>query len=166
MRFPAFIPALAFASLALPGLAHGQDPDGAAVYERACASCHANPAADSRAPRREMLSQFAPEAILTSLTNGKMFRQGSELTEAERRAVAGFVAGRPVGAAAPPMTTGLCTAAPPRLTAAALTSGWNGWSGDPTNARFQPAARAGLTAADVPRLKLKWAFGFPGVNSA
>ena len=38
---------------------------------------------------------------------------------------------------------------------------WNGWGGDTTNTRFQPAAAAGLTAADVPRLALKWAMGFP-----
>ena len=42
---------------------------------------------------------------------------------------------------------------------------WNGWGNDPTsNARFQPAKAAGLTAAQVPQLKLKWAFGFPGVE--
>ena len=39
--------------------------------------------------------------------------------------------------------------------------GWNGWGNDLANTRFQPAAAARLTAADVPRLKLKWAFGFP-----
>lgn len=38
---------------------------------------------------------------------------------------------------------------------------WNGWGGDSSNTRFQPAAAAGLTAADVPRLTLKWAVGFP-----
>jgi len=31
-----------------------------------------------------------------------------------------------------------------------------------SNTRFQDAAAAGFTAAQVPRLKLKWAFGFPG----
>jgi polyvinyl alcohol dehydrogenase (cytochrome) len=46
----------------------------------------------------------------------------------------------------------------PELTGA---PSWNGWGGA-NNARFQSAAFAGLTAADVPRLKLKWAFGLPG----
>ena len=32
--------------------------------------------------------------------------------------------------------------------------------------RFQPAEMAGLAANDVPRLKLKWAFGFPGAVRA
>jgi len=39
---------------------------------------------------------------------------------------------------------------------------WNGWGVDPAEHRFQPSAMAGLAAKDVPRLELKWAFGFPG----
>jgi len=35
-----------------------------------------------------------------------------------------------------------------------------------TNARFQPAGAAGLTADQVPHLTLKWAFGFPDATSA
>ena len=42
---------------------------------------------------------------------------------------------------------------------------WTGWSPDTTNTRFQTAAQAGLAAGDVPRLKLKWAFGFPGATA-
>ena len=38
---------------------------------------------------------------------------------------------------------------------------WNGWGAGVTNARFQPADQAVLAAADVPRLRLKWAFGYP-----
>src|SRR5205085_11133007 len=34
------------------------------------------------------------------------------------------------------------------------------------NTRWQPTARAGLSAADVPKLSLKWAFGFPDATSA
>jgi polyvinyl alcohol dehydrogenase (cytochrome) len=40
---------------------------------------------------------------------------------------------------------------------------WNRWGVDPSQHRFQPSAMAGLAAKDVPRLELKWAFGFPGV---
>jgi polyvinyl alcohol dehydrogenase (cytochrome) len=43
---------------------------------------------------------------------------------------------------------------------------WNGWGVDPSQHRFQPAEMAGLAANDVPRLKLKWAFGFPGAVRA
>ncbi|HEY1759148.1 MAG TPA: PQQ-binding-like beta-propeller repeat protein [Bryobacteraceae bacterium] len=54
--------------------------------------------------------------------------------------------------------TGHCTG-----TAKAFAPGsgdWNGWGAETSNARYQ--AHPGLPAADVPRLKLKWAFGFPG----
>ena len=43
---------------------------------------------------------------------------------------------------------------------------WNGWNPDHSNARFQTAAGAGVTAAEVPNLSLKWAFGLPGVSVA
>jgi polyvinyl alcohol dehydrogenase (cytochrome) len=43
---------------------------------------------------------------------------------------------------------------------------WNGWGVDPTQHRFQPANMAGLSPSDVGRLKLKWAFGFPGATRA
>ena len=43
---------------------------------------------------------------------------------------------------------------------------WNGWSPDRSNARFQSAEAAGLTANSVPDLSLKWAVGFPGVTVA
>jgi polyvinyl alcohol dehydrogenase (cytochrome) len=43
---------------------------------------------------------------------------------------------------------------------------WTGWGGSEVQHRFQPADRARISAVDVPRLKLKWAFGFPGANQA
>jgi polyvinyl alcohol dehydrogenase (cytochrome) len=46
---------------------------------------------------------------------------------------------------------------------AASAGNWNGWGGDLANSRFQP--QPGLTADDVPHLKLKWAFGLPKESS-
>ena len=43
---------------------------------------------------------------------------------------------------------------------------WNGWGADLNNSRFQPAAMAGMTQDQVPRLQLKWAFGFPFASVA
>jgi polyvinyl alcohol dehydrogenase (cytochrome) len=152
--------------IAIPVVASAQPRDGAAVFQAVCATCHLMPAPDSRAPTREILAQLAPESIVTALTSGSMFRQGSTLTDAERRAVAGFLAGRPIGAAMPPSSAGRCSAAGPSLSATAIAAGWNGWGGTVANTRFQPANKAGLTAAAVPQLKLKWAFGFAGTTSA
>ena len=41
---------------------------------------------------------------------------------------------------------------------------WNGWGAGLNNSRSQPANMAGLSKNEVPRLKLKWAFGVPGVE--
>ena len=38
---------------------------------------------------------------------------------------------------------------------------WNGWGPTVTNTRFQDAAAGGITGAEVPRLRLKWAYGLP-----
>src|SRR5580700_9121160 len=37
---------------------------------------------------------------------------------------------------------------------------WNGWGRDPFNTRYQP--EPAIRAMDVPKLGLKWAFGFQG----
>src|SRR5439155_1235247 len=58
--------------------------------------------------------------------------------------------------------SGYCNTATPLK----ISASWNGYSTDIENSRFQPAKSAGITAADVPRLKLKWAFGFPGVTTS
>src|SRR5262245_48835323 len=131
---PPFVLLTVLLGLAAPAAA--QAPDGAAVFQANFASCHAEPAPDSRAPTAEVLAQLAPESILVALTSGQMFRQGSALTDGERRAVAGFLAGRPVGTAAPPSNVGRCTTKAPALTAADLANGWNGWGSGDTNTRF------------------------------
>jgi polyvinyl alcohol dehydrogenase (cytochrome) len=135
---------------------------GTATYDRACAGCHAT--AGSGAPTREALRAMSPEAILNALTNGKMQVQGSTLTDAERRAVAEFLAARAFGSEpAAAANAGKC-AASPAMTDPAASPGWNGWGNGVTNTRFAP--RGGLTSADLPRLKLKWAFGYANVNAA
>src|SRR2546428_8882061 len=58
-----------------------------------------------------------------------------------------------------------CPTTPP-LTDPAAGPHWNGWGAGVTNTRFQPADQARLNAADVPKLKLKWAFGIPNVMQA
>jgi polyvinyl alcohol dehydrogenase (cytochrome) len=133
-------------------LAATQSADGAAVYKAACAQCHDEPAA--RTPSREALKDRTADAVLMSLTGGSMAFNALTLSMAEKRAVAEYVSGKQLGASGD--TAGACTARKP-MTAIA---GWNGWGSDASNSRYQP--KAGLTPADVPNLKLKWAFAFPG----
>jgi polyvinyl alcohol dehydrogenase (cytochrome) len=183
MRFWAFI---AFAAIALSasGAAQGPPPGGArqgggpggpppgafgappappgqATYDRACASCHSE--ADTGAPTRNALRAMTPEAILNALVNGKMQQQGSALSDADRRAVSEFLAARPLGAT-PASTAASKCATSPAMTDPSRGASWNGWGNGTTNARY--AKDGGVTAADLPKLKLKWAFGYANINAA
>jgi len=55
-----------------------------------------------------------------------------------------------------------CAASPPPLDGALARARWNGWGNGIEQRRFQPADMARPSAAEVPQLKLKWAFGLPG----
>ncbi|MEO8678736.1 MAG: PQQ-binding-like beta-propeller repeat protein [Vicinamibacterales bacterium] len=68
-------------------------------------------------------------------------------------------------APAPEQPVGMCPAGTTLPDPASLPM-WNGWGNDTANTRFQNAKAAGLSAADVPKLTLKWAFGFAGATSA
>src|SRR4051812_29236699 len=70
-----------------------QAPSGAAIFENACAACHAAPA-DARVPAAAALRQRTPESIVDALTVGVMRQQGADLTDDARRAVAEFLTGR------------------------------------------------------------------------
>jgi polyvinyl alcohol dehydrogenase (cytochrome) len=52
----------------------------------------------------------------------------------------------------------------PGLADPASGAAWNGWGADISNSRFQTAKAAQMTAAQVPGLKLKWAFGLSGAK--
>ena len=154
--------------LCLPAVSAAQQaPNGETVYKQHCVGCHEG--SIPRAPNREALRAMEPEAIDTALSSFSMRRQGASLSSAERRAVAAFLSGRPAGSYRAPLEMigkdAYCSAgtAPRDPLAGAA---WNGWGIDPRNSRSQTAAAAGLTAADVPKLKLKWAFGIPGVSAS
>jgi polyvinyl alcohol dehydrogenase (cytochrome) len=59
-----------------------------------------------------------------------------------------------------------CGKAPPVASDPLSSPHWNGWGVDLAQHRFQPAAMAGLAAADVAKLQLKWAFGLGEVTRA
>jgi polyvinyl alcohol dehydrogenase (cytochrome) len=61
-----------------------------------------------------------------------------------------------------------CPGNPPLGDLTSLTSSlpaWNGWGAGIANTRHQGPVAAGLDAQRVGRLKLKWAFGFPGAEA-
>src|SRR5262249_10755631 len=139
-----------------------QAPDPEALYKSNCASCHDNP--EGRTPPRAALRDRTPEAILTAMTSGSMSVQAVNISPADKRRLAELLAGKPFSVASLLPIAGLCTTKPSPIGSLASKPYWNGWGVDATNARYQP--RPGITAADVPNLKLKWAFGFPGGTQA
>lgn len=59
-----------------------------------------------------------------------------------------------------------CTSAGRPIVDALSGPHWNGWGVDASQRRFQPSTMAQLAPDDVPRLKLKWAFGYPNAVRA
>ena len=133
--------------------------DGATLYKNSCAACH--DAGMERAPNRESLKSMPPERVLVAMESGAMVPMAGRLSTAERRALAEFLTGKTFGQAIPP-PQGLCTGAPGDSTDWAAGPHWTGWGANLDNTRFQDTSSAGITATDVPRLKVRWVFGFPG----
>src|SRR5271154_66839 len=69
---------------------------GFAVFQTRCMGCHGNPAVE-RAPAPAVIREMSPEHIYEALTTGVMKGQGSTLTEDQRRMLATFMSGRPLG---------------------------------------------------------------------
>ena len=152
-------------SLGNPGAARdaaAADRPPAEIYKTLCAACHEG--AVPRAPHSVEFQMLGPRTILTALESGVMQAQGALLTTTERRAVAEHLAGAALPAAQA-ATQVSCDAAhsrfdfnrPPPLA---------GWAMTLEGTRHVSAKVAGLRAADVPRLDLKWAFAFPGATRA
>ena len=130
---------------------------GRPIYVERCAQCHDK--AEGRVPSRFALLMRPPEAIVRALSGGVMRQQGEGLTQEQIKAVAAFITLRlPDPAGDPDPQANRCAGAPPSLDLNGPM--WNGWGRDLDNSRFQPAP--GIRAEDVPRLRLKWAFAFPG----
>ncbi|HWE53367.1 MAG TPA: PQQ-binding-like beta-propeller repeat protein [Bryobacteraceae bacterium] len=135
-------------------------PDPAAIYKARCASCHDN-STEVRIPKRAEIATRTPESVLATMVSGAMMIQAAGLTAEESRAVARYITGKEfaVGGA---VMSGMCSSPGKQFSIAS--TDWNGWGVDLDNSRYQP--KPGLAAADVPKLKLKWAFGFPGARQA
>jgi polyvinyl alcohol dehydrogenase (cytochrome) len=143
--------------------AAGAAAGAAALFDRACAECHSGD--DPRAPSVEALQSRSPQAIIDALTAGVMRYQGLGLTGDERRALAEYLTGRKLRGSVAGTTIGACGRRAP-LADLPTSPLWNGWGASLENTHFQSADRAGVTAAQVPHLHLKWAFGFADTASA
>jgi polyvinyl alcohol dehydrogenase (cytochrome) len=130
---------------------------GEALYRERCATCHEGGVA--RAPDRNALRQLSPERIGFALAYGMMSQQGRDLSRGQIGDIVRFLAGGP--AAPPPVLADSSCREPASVLSETSLPRWNGWGVDIRQHRSQPADQAQLAPADVPRLKLKWSFGFP-----
>ena len=140
---------------------------GWATFQTRCSVCHGNPTVE-RAQSPAAIRDMPPERTYDSLVSGSMQTQSQGLSDQQKRAVAEFMSGRPLGSAKQGDARNMPNkcASNPTLSDPTRGAAWNGWGADLSNTRFQPATAAGLTAAQVPQLKLKWAFGYPTGVSA
>ena len=133
-------------------------PNGAALYQSKCAQCH--DARMERVPSRAIIAEFPVEQVIEALTTGVMKPQASGLSAAEIRAIAVYLNAQQSGATSKELANQCKLAAVPiKLT----DSQWNGWGRDLDNSHFQP--KPGLKPEDVPKLKVKWAFAYPGART-
>lgn len=145
------------------GTALAQTIAGPRAFEQQCATCHKTVGAPEGAQDEWKLRRLSSEEIFEASGKGTVHTQPGSTTEEDRRLAAEYLGARKVGvpqAADAKQMRNHC-AGNPTITSLSANPMWNGWGNDLTNARFQPAKAAGLTAAQVPQLKLKWAFGLP-----
>ena len=150
-----------------PTLARAQSESaGVNQYFNNCASCHESTDPGHQAPKTGVLKQMTPEHVLDVLTSGSMRSNAAALSDQDKRLIAEWVGGRKIDTddvGSVEKMTNVCTTHPAVRESNA--PAWNGWGADLRNTRSQTAAAAGLTPAQVSRLQLKWAFGFPGATA-
>src|SRR5258708_5507565 len=163
----AFAASLAHAQAPAPAedLEHPQGTNaGIFAFTGHCATCH-DTGKSGAADRYTLNQRHTPEEVLASITAGSMTQYAKDLSEYQKRVLAVYVGGRPLGAAASGDAAQMKNRCDSRPAFEPFKgSEWNGWGVDGGNSRYQPSP--GLTAADTPQLTLKWAFGFPNGNSA
>ena len=139
------------------------------LFEERCATCHRNPgvaraAGAEQAPDMDALRKLSPDTVYAAMTMNPTpahAQAQADLMDIVKRGFAEFVGGRKLGSVPsgdPKAMPNQCSPAAKFANPSAAPS-WNGWSADATNARFQQAKAAGISAAQVPNLRLKWAFG-------
>jgi polyvinyl alcohol dehydrogenase (cytochrome) len=146
----------------------GRNPEaekspGAQIYRDTCAACH--DAGVGRAPQRFILQDMTPFAIHNALSQGAMRLQGASLSAEQKVAVAEYISGRKLVSRNAQTNLNMCSGARARFDMAEPPA-LAGWGLDAASTHSIPSSVSGLGIGNAPRLKLKWAFGFPDSQRA
>ncbi len=134
---------------------------GEPIFKQRCASCH-DPATDERTPTKAQLEGRSPEEVYDALTVGAMKPMATGLTDAQLYGITRFLTGKsPTPQANAGPDPNVCAKHGPLQPNGPQ---WNGWGRDLENSRYQP--NPGFRTADVGRLKVKWAFAYPGTKNS
>lgn len=137
---------------------------GEALFEQNCVMCHGG--SDVRAATRGALAAMTPDSIYAALTDGPMREMAKGLSDEQRRNLAEYLTRRKIGEVTVARPKVMCPVGDdwfdfgrhPSITGWGLTN--------TQNTRFIPGDVAKLSATDVKKLKLKWAFSFPDAVEA
>lgn len=161
MKTPVRLFLLLFLATSMTSLSFAAPREGEVVYREVCAGCH--DAAGARTPPRETLAALPSARIVTALETGTMRVIGNfSMSGPERVAVAEYLTGKPFDPNWADSGANRCAPTDWPVGEPFAQPHWNGWGNGLANARYQDSKAAGLDAKSVPRLKLKWAFAFPG----
>ncbi|HEU5294483.1 MAG TPA: PQQ-binding-like beta-propeller repeat protein [Burkholderiaceae bacterium] len=130
-----------------------------ALYVDRCAQCH--DAGVPRALTRAGLREMSADRVRVALTSGVMSEQARGLTAVQIDALSRHVGRTGEVATATVANAGVCQQPSAWPADPVARAHWNGWGVDLTQKRSQTDAMAGLSAADVPRLRVKWVYGVP-----
>ena len=134
---------------------------GEQLYSQRCAGCHDGPVA--RAPHKIVFPMLGPEYILGAMNGGIMQAQAAGLPEEQKILLAEHLGDRALSGATQtkisycPDTTSNSDSSETQITSWGMSLG---------NSRDIDANTAGLTLSEVPALKVKWAFAYPGATQA
>lgn len=134
---------------------------GAALFATHCASCHNGQV--YKAPHTTWLEMMPARSIYRAMDGGIMSAQSSMLSDEQKVHVVEYLLQERFTDADLAPSYAMCEGDAARFSAfdeKELT----GWGRD--TSRFVPASVAQLAVEDIPRLKPKWSFGFPGAMRA
>lgn len=162
LRALALVAGFAAAGAATPAFAQTPHP-GEATYKARCASCHDNPAPETRAANLSTIQGMSPERLREVMTTGVMAPMSAGITPNDMTNLIGFLTKDQKSAAAAWDQAMLC--APDKRTVDLVKPSMTMFGADLKSSRHLPAAEAGISTADMKSLDVAWTVGFPKVQA-